>query len=110
MINKNYFIFVLSRLLRYIKAAQTVFTKAESVYLQGDEEQAYIYFIKYFHVYTQLRSTHEYINKSKVLSVRLIGYIYNQNQWHKSSFYIEGDKWSNFATNKKIPQIWKYYF
>ena len=59
------------RLLRYIKSANAVFTNAESVYTKGDEEQAYIYFLKFFHVYSQLRSSIAYIEKNKAVLVRI---------------------------------------
>ena len=63
------------RLLRYIKSANAVFTNAESVYTKGDEEQAYIYFVKFFHVYSQLRSSIAYIEKNKAVLVGNINFI-----------------------------------
>jgi hypothetical protein len=52
-----------------------VYTNAESVYKKGDEEQAYIYFVKFFHVYSQLRSTIAYINKNTAVLVSLNYYL-----------------------------------
>lgn len=70
----NNFLFY-PRLLRYIKSANAVFTNAESVYTKGDEEQAYIYFLKFFHVYSQLRSTIAYIEKNQAVLVSIITFL-----------------------------------
>ena len=52
-----------------MKAASSVFINAEAELRKGDEELAYVYFVKYFHVYSQLRATNAYASNNKSIIV-----------------------------------------
>ena len=68
---KIFFVF----LYRYCKSANEVFRKAESHYENGEEENAYILYMRYFFIYQKIRNSFEF-NKDKVRNFYLSNSIY----------------------------------
>lgn len=49
----------------YVKSADKVFLKAESHYLDGEEEDAYVFFMRYFNIICLIKKTNKYTQQKK---------------------------------------------
>ena len=65
MLKKFYVLIILIIIIsfRYIKSADKVFLKAKDYDLEGDEEYAYVYYMRYFNIIALIKKSSKYADQ-----------------------------------------------
>lgn len=55
---------------RFLSSSKKVFIAAEKENLSGDEEKAYVYYMKYFNVISEVKKTSQFKNNKVIVFVQ----------------------------------------